>query len=265
MVSILKKESDVFKKVPGGYFGIVGGLVFIVMLVISIHLFAIDTPINMFDKFLSDLGANGSDIFLAIGNNGSNIVFAIGVWVITVCLYPLVIHMCQLLWMSPDQKKAKWNNFFLGAGFFIAIFTLPGGFILTIFDMDPLTIGMHVLGGEMFFVGILMFGGAIWFSMEFHKQSTWPLRICSLAVVAFVAGFVLSAAALPFLYPGEVEKFNADPTGYLLAGGTESSHLIWLRFFEWLFVLAMIAWDVLLGYYAVKLAKKRRLAEGAVK
>src|SRR5271157_2456174 len=255
MAAIFQKESKVFHKIPGGYFAIVGGFIFIALLLVAIVLYSLTVPINWFNQFVSNLG---------IGPNGSAIAFSIGTFIIAVCLYPLVLHAGQLLWMTPDQNRAKLNNRMVIIAFILAMFAIPGLILVAFFNMGPATILVHGIGATLFFVGTALYGGLFWLCIEIHKDSTFLLRICTLAVLGFFICFMGAVVILVAQNPSEMATFLASPSSYIIRilGDVTDTRLAWIRFFEWWFILAMVAWNLYLGYHAVKMAQKRHLTRG---
>jgi hypothetical protein len=161
--------------------------------------------------------------------------------------------------MIPDQPRATLNNRMVVASFVISLIAIPGLILLAFFNMGPTTIMIHAAGATMFFVGTVIMGGLFWLCIEMHKESTLVLRVCSLTVFAFFVCFIAAVVMLVVQNPAEMQAFLASPTGYIaqILGNSTSTKLAWIRFFEWWYILAMVAWNIYLGYHAVKIAHKR--------
>ncbi len=251
MATIFAKEGKFFQRFPGGYFAIFGGLFFTGTLIVAIYLHSIDDPISWFRHFVSNLG---------IGHNGSPIAFSAGLLVIAACLYPLVFHSSQLLWMDASAPRAKWNNRLVLLAFLISMFAIPGMIIIAFFSMAPETILGHAIGAILFFGGTMMYGGLYWICIELHKDATRLLRICTAIVFGFFIAFMGALVNLMLQYPNEFAAFLADPMAAITAmlGNTTDTKLGWIRFFEWCLILSMVAWNFCLGVFSVQIARQKR-------
>ncbi len=251
MVAIFEKESKFFQRVPGGYFAIFGGVFFSFALLVAVILHSLTEPVSMFQHFVSNMG---------IGPNGAPLAFSVGLLVIAACLYPLVIHASQLLWMDASQPRAKWNNRLVLLAFVIAMFAIPGMIIIAFFSMAPETILWHAVGAILFFGGTMMYGALYWICIELHKDATRLLRICTAVVFGFFAAFMGALVSLMMQYPEEFAAFLADPMAAIsaLLGNTTDTKLGWIRFFEWWLILSMVAWNFCLGVFAVQIARRNR-------
>ncbi len=250
MVTILQRESKIFTKVPGGYFSIVCGIIFLAMLVIAIILHSLTIPVSLFTHFVSSMG---------IGPNGSAVALEVGLLALAFGLYPLVFHLCQLLWMDSSERKARLNNHLITFAFVMAMVCVPGLVMAALFTMAPATLTFHAIGAMLIFIGTIVFGGFFWISFEMHKQSSWALRVCSACVYVFFACMYGAIVNFVMQSPVEFQLFLANPgqTVVDLIGNTTDPELGLVRFFEWPFIVSMVLWSMNMGVRSIRIANVR--------
>jgi hypothetical protein len=251
MVSVINRESKFFTKRPGGYFILVCGIFFLVMVVTAVCLHSLTKPVNPFKYFVSSMG---------IGPNGSSIALNVGLLVLAFGLYPFIIHLCQLLWMESTEKRVRLNNFLIMFAFIMAMICLPGLIMAGIFTMAPATITLHGIGALLIFIGTMVFGNIFWISLEWHKKSSWMLRICSVCVFIFFACMIGAIMAILLLNPAETQLLLANPGQYIidLLGNTTDTKLDFVRFFEWFYIISIVIWSLIMGVHSIKIAHERK-------
>jgi hypothetical protein len=253
MAAIFKQESKFFKKVPGGWISFAVGWFFVVMLIVAIILHSLTVPVNWFGHFVSNLGA---------GYNGSDQVFSVGLFIQAVGLIPFFLHLGQQLWMDPAQEKAHWNNRFVLIGFAIAIVAIVGMILVALFSMRVETILMHAMGAMMLFFGVVIMGLAFVIPIERQKRGNWWTRLSTIAVGVFFVAFMAAMMSLIMNNSTLINAFLEDPITSIttILGGNVPVELRvalgWVTFFEWWFILAMMAWNLVLSWYSIKGAGK---------
>ncbi len=94
MESIGNKLDKFYKKIPGSYWAILGGIFGLLIIFISIFLHSLTEPISFFTHWVSHLGW---------GPNGSELVFRIGI-IVTACLFiPYIICLTRILWAESGE------------------------------------------------------------------------------------------------------------------------------------------------------------------
>lgn len=247
---IYQKRMPFFDRVPGGYFALIGAIIFLMMLIISISLHSLTDSVDWRRHFVSNMG---------IGPNGANIAFSVGTFFQALLLYPLIIHAGQQLWMNPTQPKARLNNILLMLAFCISMVSIPGLMMVAFFSMAPTTIIPHAIGASLFFFGTILYGGAFWLSMEIQKKSTFIMRLLSITVIGFFIAFMGACGMIIVQYPEEYQLFMASPMDYTyrILGDTTDTKLEYIRIFEWLFILAMVGWCLYLSVYSAIIFRKK--------
>ncbi len=253
MVSILQRESKFFTKVPGGYFPIVCGIYFLASVIVAVILHSLTIPVSLFTHFVSSMG---------IGPNGSAIALNVGLLVLAFGLYPLIIHLCQLLWMDPSEKKACLNNRLLTFAFVLAMICVPGLIMTALFTMAPETLLFHGIGAMLIFVGTMLFGTIFWITLERHKQSSLALRVCTTCVFIFFGCMMGAMIALVVSNPMDFQALMANPGQYIidLLGNMTDTKLDWVRFFEWFYIGSIVLWSISMGVRSISIAHVRKKA-----
>ncbi len=262
MAAIFKQESKIFKKFSGGWISFAVGWFFVVMLIVAIILHSLTVPVNWFGHFVSNLG---------IGPNGADVVFSVGLFIQGVGLIPFFIHFVQQLWLDSSVEKAHWNNRFLLIGFIIGMVAVVGMILVALFSMAEATILLHAMGAMMLFFGVIIMGLAFVIPIERQKRGNWGTRLSTIAVGVFFVAFMAAMMNLIFNNSSLLSGFFANPIESIqtILGGNVPTGLTpdqlarlladlgWVTFFEWWFILAMMAWNLVLSWYSIKGAGKK--------
>ena len=245
MEKISEKFDTLFDKIKGGYFALIGGLFCVLMILIASILHSLTSPISMFGHFVSNL---------TIGPNFSPIVFGMGTITCAILLYPFIIYLCKLLWMDGEGKNVLLNKIALITAFIAAMISIPGLILLTIFPMAASTLVMHAIGAMTFFIGAIIWAGMFLISFELNEISSNLFRISYSLIVIFFFAMFGSAAVMLALYPAELTLLMADPLNYIVSmlGNFTDPRLYFVRFFEWLMILSMLATLIVVGIVTIR-------------
>ena len=123
MESITKKLNDgldkFYKPIPGNYWAFIGGIFGFLIFIISMLLYSLTVPVNIFTQPVSSLGW---------GPNGSEPVFRIGLIILGILLAPYIIHLTRLLWADSGEDLSKLRNSLNILGIITALIAVIGLF-----------------------------------------------------------------------------------------------------------------------------------------
>ncbi len=260
MSKIFGKKSKIFEKVAGGLFGVIGATAITVGFLICCVLYSLgDAQITTTMHFVSNLG---------IGENGSSLLFTISCFSMAIPTFPFILYVGQRSWM--EDKKVKWaklNNIVIIIGSIAGVIASIGGIMVGIFSMGYLVLGViempdmmifpHAIGAFMFFLGAAILGITHVVSMEIRKETSNILRLAFLIVLAMFVLFMASCIALPLVYPEEFDAFLNSPLDYILdmLADDTSTKLVYIRFFEWLYIFGLFAFLILWSSFLLKTEK----------
>ncbi len=234
MTDILHKWLDpLYKKVPGGYFGIIAAILGSVTILTCSILYYSAEPFTFYSNWISDLG--GVRTNSGIPPNGSNIVFSVGLILLTIISIPYILHLMDYL-LSRKQRL----RFLVHLSAIFGVITIIGVIGVSIVDIksDPL--------GHTYFATMFFFGGMaimLFFSLSMFCNSDIPRKhalfglICSIVPMIFIFTFT------PYAIKGE--------NIFLLVVSTDPQLGI-SRFWEWMYLFALFAWFLETGIFTLK-------------
>ncbi|MHA1438224.1 MAG: hypothetical protein ACTSPD_11655 [Promethearchaeota archaeon] len=226
-MEIEEKLETFFKKVNGGYFGILTSISGTITIVIAVILYSISIPISLQLHWISHLGA---------GPNGAQYIFTIGLIITAIFAIPFLLQLFLLLRENTDKHKLMWVCTFI-----IAMIAIAGLIINAIFNMrdNP---NLHVTGSTTFFFGgffmIILCSLLMFFHPEFPKSQA----LIGIIVSGFFAAFLISF--LPLMVDPNINLMELLTTSDPIAGTT--------RFLEWLVLFAILFWFLEIGIYLIK-------------
>ncbi len=231
---ILNKPLDsLYKKVPGGYFGIIAAILGgITILICSILYYSVE-PFDFFLNWISDLG--GVRTNSGRPPNGSNIVFSIGLILLTIVSIPFVLYLMRYL-LSRNQR----GRFLVHLSVIVGIITIIGVIGVSIVDIktDPI---VHTYFATLFFFGgmaiMLLFSLSMFLNSDIPRMQALFGLICSIVPMVFIATFA------PYAMEGE--------NVFLLVVSTDPELGI-TRFWEWMYLFALLAWFLETGIFTLK-------------
>ena len=231
----VKKFAPVYERVNGGYFGIAGAIAGVVTIGIASILYAMLEPFTIFSHWISNLG--GAWTNAGTPSNGANVVFSVGLIVIAVLVVFFVMFLLNLLFTG--NQKQKW---LLVVMLLSGMVALVGILAVAFFDLKSAP-SIHTFGAILFFFGgcfiMLFFSLATFFHTGFSRwQGLFGL-------VAAAIGSVFLFAFLPHLIAGE------DLVS-IIVSTSQAPDITFLRFWEWMWLFAFLAWVFETGVYTRK-------------
>lgn len=222
----MTKINHIFKKVHGGYFGIISAIIGLITLLIASILQSLTEPFTMFTLFVSNLQQ---------GPNGANIVFVIGFTFCIIIAIPFFIYLYQFL-----QEGSGKKDLILTIAFISSMIGAIGIIIAVIADYK-LYLYVHWIGAMVFFFIMIITCILFSISMIQNKKISKMQGITGFIVAPFFIIFLLFFWST-FFPPGLVFGIFYPGPNYELA-----------KFTEWLAIFAFIAWILDLGIYLIKI------------
>ena len=148
---------EIYEKIPGYYFGIIGLLIYLSSTFIAVLAYlSVNPNYSIFTNWISDLGT---------GPNGSNIIFNTG-WIISSGLI-LLFHVYQIQKLK-EKIKRKYSIVLKLMAISNLAFTL-GIFLVGVFPGD-FTFIYHIIGATFYFLGGLSFFSLYGLVAIFNKK-----------------------------------------------------------------------------------------------
>jgi len=225
--------NPIYKKIPGGIFGILVTISGNIALSIAAALFYTVEPFTFFTHWVSNLG--GAVTNSGFPPNSSNIVFTIGLVILAVFAAIFVVYLVKIL-LSGDQNHGWLVICMIATG----VTTLIGLLTVAFFDMKSQPV-IHTYGGVVFFISATLM--ILFFSLSIFSNSEFPrlLGLFSLIIAAIQLVFLLTF--IPHLLAGE------DLVSIVISTAPEMGLT---RFCEWIFIIALFTWFAVTGAYSLK-------------
>lgn len=216
-----------FDKVPGSYFGLASGLLSLLVLVLAALLHSITEPITPFSHFISSLG---------VGPNGARLVFSVGIPLSGVVAIPYFVYLSRFLWSKNAEEGEAGKNTIVLAGLVSAIASIVGLFILCIFDLGHDKLSLHAVGSAIFFSGAV--GAVVLYTIATVMASKWSRPQVAMGVAVIVVCLLMAGSAA--LSDASAESLTE--TGPEHKGA---------RFFQWLSVITIDAWLIVMSLHTL--------------
>ncbi|NHI90885.1 MAG: hypothetical protein EAX96_00195 [Candidatus Lokiarchaeota archaeon] len=234
----MDKIDEFFKKYKGGYFGIAAALIGTIMIIIAVILHSTAGPFNMFTHWISNLG---------IGPNGSMAVFNIGLIITVFAFTPFIIFMINFAWSEIEGKYIFVKKLLVIVTLIFAFLTLLGLFLVALFPMWPETIIMHFIGAMMFFLGSMFWTISMTVTLLLFREISIVQIAVTIGVVIVCSIFIGNIVFL--MNTGGV---TADISNFMTISGTP----LWVRFWEWMYLFAILAYVFLTSIYILRYVEK---------
>ena len=226
----MKSIDRFFDKVPGSYFGLASGLLSLLVLVLAALLHSITDPITPFNHFISSLG---------VGPNGARLVFSVGIPLSGIVAVPYFVYLSRFLWSKSEEGGAGKNTFVL-AGFLSAIASVVGLLMLCIFDLSHDKLSLHAVGSAIFFSGAV--GAVVLYTIATVMASKWSRPQLAMGVTVIVVCLLMAGSAA--LSDASAESLAETGPEYK-----------WPRFFQWLSVITIDAWLIVMSLHTLRLER----------
>lgn len=224
----MKSIDRFFDKVPGSYFGLASGLLSLLVLVLAALLHSITEPITPFSHFISSLG---------VGPNGARLVFSVGIPLSGVVAIPYFVYLSRFLWSKSEEGGAGKNTIVL-TGLLSAIATVAGLLMLCIFDLNHDKLSLHALGSAIFFSGAV--GTVVLYTIATVMVSKWSRPQVAMGVTVIVVCLLMAGSAA--LSDASAESLTETSPEHKAA-----------RFFQWLSVITIDAWLIVMSLHTLRL------------
>jgi hypothetical protein len=225
----VKNIDRFFDKVPGSYFGLASGLLSLLILVLATLLHSITEPITPFSHFISSLG---------VGPNGARLVFSIGIPLSGAIAIPYFVYLSRFLWSKNSEEGGARQNIVALAGLIAAIASVVGLFILCIFDLSHDKLSLHAVGSAIFFSGAV--GAVVLYTITTVMASKGSRPQVAMGVAVIVICLLMAGSAA--LSDASAESLTET--------GPEHK---WARFFQWLSVITIDAWLIVMSLHTLRL------------
>jgi len=240
-----------YKKIPGSYWGIIGGIFGLTVFLIASILHSLTEPISFFTHWVSHLGW---------GPNGSEHIFRIGIIMLGCFVTPYMIFLTRFLWSDKGEEHAKIKNLIIICGIITALFAITGLFMVSIFGniAQPEFI-LHLMGAMIYFVMSGFFMIFYTLSMIISKKWNKIQIIITIINLAFFFGLIITAIPVfsEIANPTFISTFQswtgAERVAYLTSIIPQTA---WLTFFEWTFVISTCSWFIIWGISTLKLERE---------
>ncbi len=243
MRSFTKKLDQFFDRIPGGYFGLAGVVIIMVLFIISMSLFNLADPFSFFKHWVSHLG---------IGANGADVLFSVALIAGGTLFIPFVVFLFRYLWS--EEGRGRISD---GVGMVAALLSITGAFLSAIFDMEAAG-SMHVISANLFFISATVFIGFFTAAMIFTKKyARWHLLVTGIVLVLFAIFYPVVFYSSSQYFPDKDVLTMGDWVEFMTAMGPE---LNLVRFFEWLALFGVFAW---IAATAILMLRERTLESRA--
>jgi hypothetical membrane protein len=254
MESINKLLDKFYQKIPGSYWGIVGGILGLLIFLVASVLFSLTASYSIVSNAVSELGW---------GPNGSEPVFRIGMIILGCLLAPYVLFLTRFLWAKQGEPKAKLRNALNVLGIGCALIAVIGLFMVSIFGnviVDDLFY-LHFVGAFVYFLFAIIFTSIFALSMYLANKRNNIVFICTIAGV--ICGIACMLSTLPV-----INTYGLEGVLGLFKDKTAIERLASLVIFkeqapgfpltEWLFVLSTCVWFIIAAAYTLKLQRAQK-------
>jgi len=237
-------EEQLLEKINGflekynGYLGITAALIGTIMVIIASILHATAGPFSFFTHWISNLG---------VGPNGSMYVFNIGLVITVFSFTPFMIYMIKFALNELKSDSTLFKRFSVIATIILSILTLLGLFLVALFPMWPETIIMHFIAAMMFFLG------SMFWTVSFTITLFLFRKISIVQITATVVAVVIVAIFLGnIVFLATTVGIPTDLAAFISTSGTP----LWVRFWEWMYLFAILAYVFLTSIYVIRYIKK---------
>ena len=220
---------EIYEKIPGYYFGIIGLLLFLSSTFIAVIVYlSVNPTYSIFTNWISDLGT---------GPSGANIIFNTG-WILSSVLI-LLFHIYQI---QKLKEKIKTQYSIVLKFMAISNIAFTFGIFLVGFFPGDFTFIYHVIGATFYFLGGLSFFSLYGTVAIFNKKI--PL------IYSFIAIFISISYLLFYLTANFPEIF--------LNVGITVTSMEWLTLFTEASMMLVILIDSFFENYLLKKFEKER-------
>jgi len=248
MESIREILNKFYRRIPGSYWGIIGGIFGLAIFLIATNLYGMSAPYSIFSNPVSMLGW---------GPNGAEPVFRVGMIVLGCLLAPYIIFLMRFLWAKTGEDKAKIRNAINILALLSSLAAVVGLFMVSIFGnliLDDLFY-LHLVGAFIYFLFALIF--IFLYGISMHLGKKWNEIQVIGTLISITCGISVIVSIIPL-----ISQYGIGVL-FLFMNTTSNQRIILLQqllnaaplfaFTEWLAVLSTCAWFVLMGNCTLKL------------
>ncbi len=250
----LNKFLDAFyRKIPGSYWGILGGFFGLAVFLIAVGLHSLTEPYSMLEDPVSALGW---------GPNGSEPVFRIGLLVLGALLAPYILFLTRFLWAKSGESQVKVRNLLNLFGISTAIIAVIGLYLVSIFgNIKQEDFFWHLIGAFMYFIFALVFVSLFTISMVLGGKINKIQIIISIVAVGCAISLIIAIVPVVTESSGIGLVFDFQNTTYkerltLLAEFQNVTKFFAIT--EWLDVMSICGWFAVTAFSTLKFERESK-------